>query len=171
MRDIILEDRIAVHESVFVADNATITGDVTIGENSSVWYNAVIRGDMEPIVIGKGSSVQDCCTIHVDYDYPTVVGNKVTIGHGAILHGCIVGNNVIIGIGAVLLNGVKIGDNSIIGSGSVIPEGAEIPPNSLVMGIPGKVKAQTTDLHIERIIKNADVYIGMAKAYKEKFSK
>ena len=165
MREIELRNNVRIHNTVFIADNATIIGNVSIGEDSSVWFNAVVRGDMEPIVIGKLSNVQDGVIVHVDYDYPTTIGDRVTIGHGAVLHGCTIGNNVLIGIRSVLLNGVKIGDNSVIGAGAVIPENTEIPPNSIALGIPGKVKGDTTEVHKARIKMNAEIYVMLAQTY------
>jgi len=165
MGKIEIKEGLSIHKSVFIADNATIIGAVTIGENSSVWFNALLRGDMEPVTVGCGTNIQDGVIVHVDFNFPTIIGDQVTVGHGAVLHGCSIGNNVLIGIRTVLLNGVQIGENSIIGAGSVIPENMEIPPNSLVFGIPGKVRNTTNNVHRERIEMNARAYILLAQSY------
>ena len=110
-----------------MADNATVRGDVTLGERSSVFFGAVLRGDRAPITIGSGTNIQDNCVVHVDYDYPVVVGQNVTVGHGAILHGCTVGDNTLIGMGAIVLNGAQVGSNCLIGAGALVPQHAVIP--------------------------------------------
>ena len=115
-----------ISSSAFVADNATVRGDVTLGERSSVFFGAVLRGDRAPITIGSGTNIQDNCVVHVDYDYPVVVGQNVTVGHGAILHGCTVGDNTLIGMGAIVLNGAQVGSNCLIGAGALVPQHAVI---------------------------------------------
>ena len=126
-------------EEVFIAPGAYVLGQVTIGARTSIWFGAVVRGDMESIRIGEESNIQDNVTMHVDCDYPTVVGDRVTVGHNAILHGCIVEDGCLIGMGSVLLNGSVIGRDSLIAAGSLITQGTIIPPRSLVIGSPGKV--------------------------------
>ncbi len=128
-----------VADNVFIADGSRVIGDVKIEESSSVWYNAVIRGDENQILIGKYSNVQDNSTFHVDHKHDLKIGDYVTIGHNAVIHGCEVKNNCIIGMGAVLLNGCTIGENCIIGAGALVPENKDIPAGSLVVGMPGKV--------------------------------
>ena len=125
--------------SVFIAKGTVIVGDVDIGNDSSIWYNTVIRGDMGPIRIGDRTNIQDLTMVHVDTGKPCTIGSRVSIGHRAILHGCVVGDDCLIGMGAILLNGVHVGDGSIIGAGAVVTEGREIPPGSLVLGLPAKV--------------------------------
>ncbi len=154
-----------IHPTVFVAETATVIGDVVIHKDSSVWFGAVIRGDADKIVINEGSNVQDGVVIHVDDGFPTTIGKRVVIGHGAVLHGTTIADNVLVGIGAILLNGSKIGEWSIVAAGTLIPEGKEIPPRSLVMGVPGKVVRQVTDEEIKRISSGADNYIERAKNY------
>ena len=154
-----------IHPTVFIAETATVIGDVTIAKESSVWFSAVVRGDAEPITIGEETNIQDNCTIHVDDGYPTRIGNRATIGHGAIVHGAIVEDDVLIGIGALILSRTKIGSHSIIAAGAVITEGMEIPPNSLVMGVPGKIIRQVTDVEIERIHSGSRSYVERAKNY------
>jgi len=146
-----------------IAKNATIVGNVELEEDVSIWYNAVIRGDLDKIVIGKGSNVQDNCVIHVSKGYPTIIGGYVSIGHGAVLHGCRIGDNVLVGMNATILNGAKIGDNCIIGANALITQNKEIPPNSLVLGVPGKVVRELSEEEIKSIKENALRYIDLAK--------
>lgn len=147
-----------VHPETFVAETADVLGNVKIGIGSSMWYGAVARGDMETITIGDHTNIQDNATIHVDTDEPCKIGDYTTVGHNAIIHGCTVGNNCLIGMGAIILNGAVIGDNSIIGAGSLITEQTIIPPNSLVIGSPGKVRRQVTEEEIKAINENAVRY-------------
>jgi carbonic anhydrase/acetyltransferase-like protein (isoleucine patch superfamily) len=123
----------------WIAASADVIGDVKLGSNVSIWWNAVLRGDNEPIVIGENSNVQDCCVLHSDPGFPLTVGAHVSVGHMAMLHGCTVGDGSLIGIGSIVLNGARIGKNCLIGANALITEGKEIPDNSLVMGSPGKV--------------------------------
>ena len=141
-----------------VAPNATIIGDVTLDKNSSVWFNATIRGDIENIHVGEGSNVQDGSVLHTDPGYPLKIGKNVTIGHLVMLHGCTIGDNSLIGIGAVILNNAKIGNNCIIGAKALITENKEIPDNSLVVGSPGKIIREVTPEEINLITENAKHY-------------
>ena len=154
-----------VNDSVFAANGARIIGDVTIAAHANIWYNAVIRGDVNCIDIGEYTNIQDNCTIHVADPNPCRVGNFVTVGHGAILHGCIVESNCLIGMGAIVLNGTVIGENSIIGAGSLITENRIIPPNSLVVGAPGRVIRTVTDAEIVAIRESALEYHELAKKH------
>jgi carbonic anhydrase/acetyltransferase-like protein (isoleucine patch superfamily) len=131
--------RVQAEGECFVADNAAVIGSVILKHQASVWFSAVLRGDLEPITIGEGSNIQDCAVIHTDMGYPAVIGRDVTVGHHAMLHGCTIGDNSLIGINSVVLNGAKIGDNCIIGANSLVTENKVIPDNSLVVGSPGKV--------------------------------
>ncbi len=141
----ILEDRrVEAHESAYIAPTAVCIGSVRVLRNASIWWNAVLRGDQEPIEIGEETNVQDGCVLHTDPGAPLVLGRNVTVGHMAMLHGCIVGDNTVIGIGAVVLNGAKIGSNCVVGSKALVRENAEIPDNSMVVGIPGKVIRKVT---------------------------
>ena len=142
----------------WVAPNATIIGDVTLEKNSSIWFNAVLRGDIENIHIGEGSNVQDGSVLHTDPGYPLKVGKDVTIGHLVMLHGCTIGDNSLIGIGAVILNNAKIGKNCIIGAKALITENKEIPDNSLIIGAPGIIIRQVTSEEINLIKENAIRY-------------
>lgn len=147
-----------IHPKAFVAETADVLGDVTIDEGSSMWYGSVARGDMSHIIIGKYTNIQDNATVHVDTDLPCEIGDYTTVGHNAVIHGCKIGSNCLIGMGSIILNGAVIGDNSIIGAGSLITEGAIIPPNSLVMGAPGKVRREVTEEEIKTVKYNADRY-------------
>ena len=149
----------------WVAPNATIIGDVTLEKNSSVWFNAVIRGDNENIHVGEGSNVQDGSVLHTDPGCPLRIGKDVTIGHIVMLHGCIIGDNSLIGIGAVILNNAKIGKNCIIGAKALITENKEIPDNSLVVGAPGRVVRKLSDEEIGKITENAKHYQDNWKRY------
>lgn len=128
-----------LHEDTWVAPDANVIGDVVLEEGASVWFCATLRGDNECIFVGAGSNVQENCVFHTDMGFPLTIGRNCTIGHKVMLHGCTIGDNTLIGMGATILNGAKIGDNCLIGAGALITEGKEIPDNSLVMGAPGKV--------------------------------
>ncbi len=128
-----------LHDPVFLAPGARVIGRVEIGENSSVWYNAVIRGDVDRVQIGRSTNIQDGAVVHEDEGYPCIVGDHVVVGHNAVLHGCTIEDNVIIGMGAIILSGAKIGANSVVAAGALVPGGREIPPNSLAVGSPAKV--------------------------------
>ncbi len=156
-----------IGKDVFIADGAKIIGDVTIGEGSSVWFNAVIRGDEYPITIGKHSNVQDNAVLHVGEGFSCTVGDEVSIGHGAIVHGCEVGDGSLIGMGAMVLNGAKIGKNCIIGAGALVSENKVIPDNSVVIGVPGKVVREMTQEDLDSRRRNIYVYVNAAKEYLE----
>ena len=145
-------------ENVFLAEGARIVGNVKIGSGSSIWYNAVLRGDLSPVVVGQHSNIQDNSTLHVHSDLPCIVGDYVTIGHNSIVHGCTIEDNVLVGMGACILNGAVIGKNSIIGAKALVTENMIVPPNSLVLGIPGKVIRRLSEEEIKSIKKNAMDY-------------
>jgi len=153
--------------SAFVAENAVIIGDVEIGENSSVWFGCVIRCEENKIVIGKNTNIQDLTTIHTDHCCSVIIGDNVTVGHNVVLHGCEIGNNVLIGMGTIIMNGSKIGDNSLIGAGSLITQNMVIPPNTLVFGRPAKVIRELTSEEIEKIAISAKEYIELSNEYKK----
>jgi carbonic anhydrase/acetyltransferase-like protein (isoleucine patch superfamily) len=143
----------------FVAHNAILVGDITIGEDASVWFNTVARGDNDPIVIGARSNVQDGCVLHADPGFPLTIGEEVTVGHMVMLHGCTIGRGALIGIGAILLNGARIGEECLIGAGALIPEGKEIPPRSVVFGSPGKVIREVRKADLERMRAGVESYM------------
>ncbi len=152
-----------IDKNVYVADGAYIIGDVTIGEDCGVWYNAVIRGDEDTIEIGKRTNIQDNAVLHIDTGFPLKVGSNVTIGHGAIVHGCTIGDNVLVGMGAIIMNGAVIGDNSIIGAGALVTQNAQIPAGSVAFGNPAKVRGEVKEEDVTHILHNADVYVDLAK--------
>ena len=149
----------------WVAPNANVIGDVTLEKNTSIWFNATLRGDIENIYVGEGSNVQDGSVLHTDPGYPLKIGKHVTVGHMVMLHGCTIGDNSLIGIGAVILNNAKIGNNCIIGAKSLITENKEIPDNSLVVGSPGRVIRKVTDEEVKAIKENAIRYQENWKKY------
>ena len=149
-----------VHQSAFIDPTAQVIGDVVLGAESSVWMNTVIRGDVNYIRIGDRSNVQDLTIVHVQHDtHPTVVGNDVTIGHGAVIHGCTIKDRVLVGMGAIILNGAVIGEDCIIAAGTLVTERCVIPPRSMVMGSPGKVKRPLTDAEIAMILDFSGNYV------------
>ncbi len=147
-----------VDETAFVAPNATLVGSVVIAEGASVWYGAVLRADNEPITIGPRSNVQDNCAFHVDQGKPVTLGEGVSVGHGAIIHGATVGDHVLVGMGAIVLNGAVIGAESLIAAGALVSQGAVIPPRSLVAGVPGKVRRELSDDEVAGLHRNAGIY-------------
>lgn len=151
----------------WVAPNADLIGKVRLLDEASVWFNAVLRGDNEWISIGARSNVQDNCVLHTDMGYPLTLGADVTIGHSAVLHGCTVGDNSLIGMGAIVLNGVKIGRNCIVGAKALIPEGREIPDNTLVLGAPAKPARTLSDEDAARITANAASYVANHKRFRD----
>ena len=150
---------------LFVAGNATVIGDITVGNHVGIWFGAVIRADKDRIVIGDRSNIQDNCVVHTSKGFPVTIGNDVSVGHGAILHGCTIGNRVLVGMGAIVLNGAKVGDGSIIGAGAVITEGKDIPPDSVVIGVPGRIVKQTDPDQQQHILNNAVSYVELAREY------
>ena len=156
---IALGDKIPqVAGSAWVAPNATLAGSVTIGEGASVWYGAVLRADNEPITIGARSNVQDNCVFHVDKGKPVLLGEGVSVGHGAVIHGATVEDHVLVGMGAIIMNGAVIGTESLIAAGALVSEGAVIPPRSLVAGVPGKVRRELSDDEVATLHTNAGIY-------------
>ncbi len=149
----------------FVADKATVIGRVVLKKGASVWFNAVLRADIADIVIGEYSNVQDNSVIHVDYDVPVIVGDYVTIGHGAILHACKIGNNTLVGMGAVILDRAIIGNNCLVAAGSLVPPGKTFPDGSLILGSPATVVRTLTEAEKEHIIKNAHDYYDLWQGY------
>jgi len=155
-----------VAPSAFIAPGAVVLGGVTVGEQSSVWFGAVVRGDCEAIRIGKRTNIQDLCVLHADPGFPCTLGDGVTVGHGAVVHGATVEDDVLIGMKAVVMNGAKIGRGSIVAVGAIVTEGTEIPPGSVAVGQPAKVKHNVTERDKGRIRHAADHYVAAAKAYR-----
>lgn len=156
-----------IHPSAFVAPGAVIRGEVHLAENSSVFYNAVLRGDRAPISIGEGTNIQDNCVVHVEYDLPVTVGKNVTVGHGAILHGCTVGDETLIGMGAIVLNGARIGSHCLIGAGALVTQSTVIPDGMMALGSPARVKSPLTPEAIASLHETALHYRQEAQELKE----
>ncbi len=152
-------------KALFQAGNATVTGDVTLGKDVGIWFGAVVRADKDRIVIGDRSNIQDNCVVHTSSGFPVILGQDVSVGHGAILHGCRIDDQVLVGMGAIVLNGAHIGKGSVIGAGAVVREGAEIPEGSVVVGVPGKVIKQADEQQKQHILKNAASYRELAAEY------
>jgi carbonic anhydrase/acetyltransferase-like protein (isoleucine patch superfamily) len=155
-----------VDESAFVAAGAVLVGNVSLAEHASVWYNAVLRAEAEPIRIGQGSNLQDNVSCHVDAGFPLTVGGDVSVGHGAVLHGCTVEDGALIGMAATVLNGAVIGTGSLVAAGAVVLEGTVVPPGSLVAGVPAKVRRDLTPDEIAGIRHNAQAYLGHAALHR-----
>ncbi|NBI92069.1 gamma carbonic anhydrase family protein [Lachnospiraceae bacterium] len=155
-----------IHESAYVADGAVILGDVSVGEESSIWFHVTIRADRDKIVIGSRSNIQDNAVVHVDKGFPAYIGDGVTVGHGAVIHGCRIGDNALIGMGAIILNGARVGKNCIVGAGALIPQNMIIPDNSLAIGCPAKIMRQVTKQEVESNQFNADEYVEEGQKYK-----
>lgn len=155
-----------IDPSCFVAETADIIGSVVIGEGSSVWYKAVLRGDVDGIVIGRRSNVQDTCVVHTHHGLPAIIGDDVTIGHSAIIHACTIEDNCLIGMGATILDGAVIGEGSIIGAGAVVPPGMQVPPRSQVVGIPAKVVKTLTQERVDGLIEHSRRYAELAQTHK-----
>ena len=156
-----------IDSTTFIAKGAAVYGNVTIKKEANVWYNATIRSIDDPIIIGEGTNIQDNAVIHTDKGYVVTIGSLVTIGHGAIIHGCTIGDNSLIGMGAIILNGVKIGNNCIIGAGALVTKNTIIPDNSLVLGSPAKIIRELTKDEIQANIDNAKLYIEESLIYSE----
>ena len=156
-----------IAEDVFIAPGAMIIGNVTIHEGASIWYNTVVRGDSAPIVIGRGTNVQDNCTLHVDSDAPLTIGEQCTIGHGAVVHGATVGDRVLVGMNAVVLSHAQVGSGTIIGACALVGERKRIPEKVLAVGVPAKVLRELTEAEQEGIVESAAGYCERAKAHKE----
>jgi carbonic anhydrase/acetyltransferase-like protein (isoleucine patch superfamily) len=160
------QDRPSVSETAFVAPGAVLIGRVTVGAEASVWYGAVLRADRDAIMVGQRSNVQDGCVLHADPGVPLSVGSEVTIGHNATLHGCVVEDLVLIGMGAVVLNGARVGRYSVIAAGAVLVEGQQIPEGVLVAGVPGKVRRELSGAEREAIERNAATYVALSQLHR-----
>lgn len=160
-----------VAATAWVADSAQVMGNVHLAEGASVWFGTVIRGDTETISVGKDSNIQDASLMHADHGFPLVVGERVTVGHQVMLHGCTIGDESLIGIGAVVLNGARIGKNCLVGAGSLVTEGKEFPDGSMIMGTPAKVVRQLTPEQIEGLRRSARHYVENAARYRQGLKK
>ena len=155
-----------VHATAWVADSAQVMGRVTLGEDASVWFGTVVRGDTDSITIGAGSNVQDASVLHADFGKPLVIGERVTVGHQVMLHGCTIGDESLIGIGAVVLNGARIGKNCLVGAGALVTEGKEFPDGSMILGSPAKAVRQLTPEQIEGLRLSAQHYVDNARRFR-----
>ena len=154
-------------DSIWIAPDAQVMGRVALGRNCGVWFGAVLRGDNEPISIGEGSNIQELTVIHTDPGYPVTVGCGCTIGHRAILHGCTIGDNSLVGMGAIVLNGARIGRNSLVGAGALVTEGKEFPDNSLIVGSPAKVVRQLDGTAVAALSLSAENYVANARRFRQ----
>jgi len=155
-----------IDKTAFIAPGAIVLGDVSLGRNSSIWYNSVLRGDMAPITIGDETNIQDLSMVHVDEGIPCTVGRRVGVGHRVILHGCTIEDECLIGMGSIILNRARVGTGSVIGAGAVIPEGMEVPPGSLVMGVPGRIVRKVDPELADRIAGTWQHYVEQAKRHR-----
>ncbi|MGW8376808.1 gamma carbonic anhydrase family protein [Streptomyces sp. ODS28] len=154
-------------QDAFVAPTSVVVGDVTLGAGASVWYGAVLRGDCDSIALGARSNIQDNCTVHADPGFPAHVGEGVSVGHNAVLHGCTVEDEVLVGMSATVLNGARIGAGSLVAAHALVPQGMQVPPGSLVAGVPAKVKRELTEEEREGIKANAAMYAELARTHRE----
>ncbi|WP_406264750.1 gamma carbonic anhydrase family protein [Streptomyces sp. NBC_00191] len=157
----------SISPDAFTAPTSVVIGEVTMAPGSSVWYQTVLRADCGPIVLGADTNIQDNCTVHVDPGFPVTVGERVSVGHNAVLHGCTVEDDVLVGMGATVLNGAHIGAGSLIAAQALVPQGMRVPPGSLVSGVPARVKRELTEEEREGIKLNASMYLLLAKGHRE----
>jgi carbonic anhydrase/acetyltransferase-like protein (isoleucine patch superfamily) len=157
-----------IDPAVFIEETAVIVGDVVIGPESSVWFHAVVRGDVNRIRIGDRTNIQDLSMLHVHGDHPLIVGNEVTVGHAVKLHGCTIKDRCLLGIGAIVLDGAVVGEEAIVAAGALVPEGMVVPPRTVAMGVPARVKRAVTEEDLAGIRRSAANYVGYAKAYQRR---
>ncbi|MFD5764510.1 gamma carbonic anhydrase family protein [Streptomyces sp. NPDC127049] len=158
-----------VDPTAFTAPTSVVLGDVTLGARAGIWYHAVLRADCGPITVGEDSNIQDNCTVHVDPGFPVSIGDRVTVGHNATVHGCVIEDDVLVGMGATVLNGARIGAGSLIAAQALVPQGMEVPPGSLVAGVPAKVRRALTEEEQAGIRLNAEMYLHLAKSHAEAY--
>jgi carbonic anhydrase/acetyltransferase-like protein (isoleucine patch superfamily) len=158
-----------IHRTAYLAEGVKIIGDVSIGEQCSIWFNSVLRGDLAPIRIGNRSNIQDGSIGHVNTNQPLIVDDDVSVGHGAIIHGCTVGKGTLIGMGAIVLNGAEIGEYALVGAGSLVTENKKIPPYTLVMGSPARVVRELTEQDLARMKRTTDSYVQKSMEYRQEF--
>jgi len=156
-----------IHEKAFIAEGAVVIGNVEIKQNASIWYGTVVRGDIEAIVIGENTNIQDNCTLHTEYDWPLMIGRNVSVGHNAVVHGCIVEDDCLIGIGAIVLNGAHVKEGSVVAAGSVVREGQVVGPYQMVAGAPAKVKRELDAESLKPFLQPAENYLHHAAGHRE----
>lgn len=161
-----IEPKLPAGEQYWIADSASVIGKISVSKDVSIWFGAVLRGDNEWINLGEGANIQENCTLHTDMGFPLTIGKGCTIGHNVILHGCTLGDNTLIGMGATVLNGAKIGSNCIVGAGALVTEGKEIPDNSLVVGAPARVIREISEVTAQTLKEGADNYVENAKRFR-----
>ncbi len=155
-----------IDETAFIADSVDVVGQVTIGKNANIWYGTVLRADDNYITVGENTNIQDGSVVHISEGFPTIIGNNVTVGHKAIIHGCEIGDNTLIGMGAIVLDGAKVGEFTLLGAGSLVPPGKEIPSGVLAMGSPAKVIRELSEVEKENLTKSALKYVKLANNHK-----
>ena len=155
-----------IDETAFIAETVDVIGKVTIGKNSNIWYNSVLRADNNTITIGENTSIQDGSVVHVADEFPTIIGNNVTVGHKALIHGCTIGDNTLIGMGSIVLDGVEIGEYTLIGAGSLVPPGKKIPSGVLALGSPVRVIRELSEEEKKNLVQSALNYVKAADTYK-----
>ena len=156
-----------INKNTYISERVDIIGKVNVEENVNIWFGTRLRGDMNNIIIGENTNIQENSVVHVDINSPCIIGKNVTIGHGTIIHGCSISDNVLVGMGSIILNNAKIGKNTIIGAGSLVTQGKEFPEGVLILGNPAKVIRQLTEAEIESIQRSADNYVSLSKKYKK----
>jgi carbonic anhydrase/acetyltransferase-like protein (isoleucine patch superfamily) len=154
-----------IEKNVYIAPTAVVIGDVTIGDNASIWFNAVLRGDMAPIKIGANTNIQDNCTVHTDFGKPAIIGDHVTVGHNAVVHGCTIDAGSLIGIGAIVLNDAHVMEQTVVAAGAVVREGARVGPRQLIAGTPATVKKELDTLPMKRFERSVEEYLKLAETY------
>jgi carbonic anhydrase/acetyltransferase-like protein (isoleucine patch superfamily) len=159
-----------IHPEAFTAPTSVVLGEVVLAAGSSIWYHTVLRADCGPVTLGVDSNIQDNCTVHVDPGFAVTVGDRVSVGHNAVLHGCTVEDDVLVGMGAALLNGAHVGAGSLVAAQALVPQGMEIPPGSLVAGVPAKIKRELTPEEREGIRANSDMYLELARRHRRTFT-
>lgn len=161
-----------IPDSCFIEDTAVVIGDVVMGEDCSVWFNAVVRGDVNHIRIGNRTNVQDLCMLHVTHDtHPLIIGNEVTIGHSVVLHGCTIKDRVLVGMGAIIMDGAVIGEDSVVGAGALVVEGTVVPPKSVILGSPGRVRRGVSEAELAWVKESAANYVKYSRQYLNDSSK
>lgn len=155
-----------IHKDAYISNSVDIIGNVKVGKNTNIWFGTRLRGDMNKIIIGENTNIQENTVVHVDVNSETIIGNDVTIGHGAIIHGCKINDNVLVGMGAIILNDAEIGKNTIIAAGSLVPQGKKIPEGVLCMGSPAKVVRELSKEEIDKIKRSAITYVELSNKYK-----
>ncbi len=166
-RDGSFRNRFEIHASAWIAPNAVVVGEVTLAARASVWYGCVLRGDIAPIRIGEETNIQDLTVVHVDRGCPVELGARVTVGHRAVVHGCVVEDDALIGMGAILLSGCRIGKGALIAAGAVVREGFEVPAGRIAAGVPARLLGEVEDSHVRRSAAGAASYVSLSRAYRE----